>query len=47
MKIVRQELLPEGIRQTFESGEQRTIPYQRDGNGEEYAELFPADVETH
>lgn len=47
MRIVRQELLPEGIRQTLENGEQRMIPYPRNEEGEEYADLFPADVETH
>lgn len=40
-RIVKQDLLPDGIRQTFESGRQRVIPYHIDESGAQYAELFP------
>lgn len=46
MKIISQELKEGYILQVLENGDQIKVLYNVDENGEEYAELFPDDVEV-
>jgi len=43
MKIIQQELKPNGVLTTYDDGSEEILPYRIDKNGEHYVELFPND----
>jgi len=40
-EIIKQELKPNCIIQTLDSGLKKIVPYLTDSSGKEYVELFP------
>lgn len=47
IRIVLQELKEDGVLTTYSNGHVEMLPYKIDGNGEEYVEMLPDDIEQH